>query len=97
MEGSLGSQQQEDQIYALEHPLLRAPYEGLSSAFRSSQKLIDREIEVLVKGIKDMQKKKANSDAGEAAKTIRGLMKRLRGLKRKVVTTFLVRTTQHCV
>ena len=34
---------------AIEHPLLRVPYEAVSNGFRNGQKLLDREIEVVLK------------------------------------------------
>ena len=36
-------------LLAIEHPLMRAPFEGVNNCFRNGQKLLDREMETVLK------------------------------------------------
>ena len=42
----------------IEHAFIRCPYEGLSHAFRSSQKLLDKEVELTLNAVKNIDNKK---------------------------------------
>ena len=52
-------------VLELEHSFMRCPHEGLATAFRGGQKLLDREIELILQAVKDVNKNKP--DGGGAS------------------------------
>ena len=58
-------------MLSIEHPLLKVPYVGLNNSFKNGQKLVDREIEVVLKAIKDLQAKSKKINSKIDAKEVR--------------------------
>ena len=49
----------------IEHAFIRCPYEGLSHAFRSSQKLLDKEVELTLNAVKNIDNKKPGGGSAD--------------------------------
>ena len=63
---------------------MKAPAEGLNRVFRNSQKMIEKEISLVVNAVGAMEKKKEKLSKEEAHQSLDKLVGRLQGLKRKV-------------
>ncbi len=86
----------------LEHPLIKAPYEGLNKVFRNSQKAVEKEVGLVVSSVADIRhylycllipselhSKKDTVSKEEAHQTVDKLLVKLQGLKRKVISNYL--------
>lgn len=81
----------------IEHPLMKVPYESLNRAFRTSQKLIEKEMANVVTNYTDLVKKSTTSAglSGTAAVSgIDGIIARLHKLKRKLAEDLLAQEEQ---
>eukprot|EP01135_Chromosphaera_perkinsii_P002490 Nk52_evm6s224 gene=Nk52_evmTU6s224 len=76
--------EQSSSVLILEHPLVKVPYESLSRAFRSSQKIIEKEIISLVNTIGEMPTGNSDIDPVTMKNNVDGVATRLRTLKRKL-------------
>ncbi|KAH9814402.1 CTLH/CRA C-terminal to lish motif domain-containing protein [Melampsora americana] len=89
-----------DDILLLEQPFLKVPSDNLRSAFRSTQRLLERDFDKLNTSIrevgKSLSKQNVNSSEDqnsieseeETIKAIDGLLLKARGLKRKISDTY---------
>jgi len=68
----------------LEHPLIKAPYEGLNKVFRNSQKAVEKEVTQTISAIAELHAKKDQLSKEEAYQTVDKLLGKLQGLKRKM-------------
>jgi macrophage erythroblast attacher len=79
--------QQQQAIRELEHPFLKVPFECLNKTFRSSQKSVEKDLAVLEKAVKAMNKKaqKEKITEEDACKYLDKVVNKLIGVKRKVL------------
>ncbi|KYQ90022.1 lissencephaly type-1-like protein [Tieghemostelium lacteum] len=68
----------------LEKSLIRAPYESLNKSFRVSQKLLEKDLSVILNSINDLNKKKSTISKADANTTIDKLLNKAQSLKRKL-------------
>jgi hypothetical protein len=74
----------------LEYSFMKAPAEGLNNVFRNSQKLIEKEISLVVNAVSTLEKKKDMLSKEEAKQSLTKLVGRLQGLKRKVKVSSII-------
>lgn len=81
--------QQQQAIRELEHPFLKVPFECLNKTFRSSQKSVEKDLAVLEKAVKAMNKKaqKEKITEEDACKYLDKVVNKLIGVKRKLEET----------
>ncbi len=74
----------------LEYPFLKVPFEHLNNTFRASQKLVEKDLSVIEKAVKEMNKKATKSKVSQddACKYLDKVVSRLVGVKRKVRVLF---------
>ncbi len=83
----------------LEYPFLKVPFERLNNTFRASQKLVEKDLSVIEKAVKEMNKKATKSKVSQddACKYLDKVVSRLVGVKRKVrVLCFFVVFLRFC-
>ncbi len=75
----------------LEYPFLKVPFERLNNTFRASQKLVEKDLSVIEKAVKEMNKKATKSKVSQddACKYLDKVVSRLVGVKRKVRVRFV--------
>lgn len=74
-----------ESLLQLEHPFLKVPFEQLNKAFRSSQKLIEKEMQNLTNTITESLEKATTGtmDQNEALKLIDNLIQRIQNAKKR--------------
>ncbi|KAJ2490752.1 GID complex subunit containing RING finger motif [Coemansia sp. RSA 2050] len=73
-----------DYMLAIEEPFLKVPLEQLKREARQSQKLAERETQLVTSGLADLIKRQSSLPLEEYSRTIDGLIDRLKVLKRKL-------------
>jgi macrophage erythroblast attacher len=71
-----------------EFSYLRAPYEELSSSFRTNKRKIEKELSFCLSHIKNMHKNSNNIDRHQAVGSIEGLCSRVKGFKEKMLDLY---------
>ena len=89
---------QTQSVRELEHPFLKVPFECLTKKFRSSQKSVEKDLSVLEKAVKEMNKKAQKSKVSQedACKYIDKVATKLVGVKRKVINVKLLHSKAFC-
>jgi len=83
--GGAGPSTTAAQIAALDHPLLKVPYDKLCKVFRATRKLIDAEMQTVVSEIEGLMKQAQGSVSAPAIKaSLAALIERLQQLKQRV-------------
>ncbi|KAJ1530032.1 GID complex subunit containing RING finger motif [Nowakowskiella sp. JEL0078] len=76
-----------DGIINLEQPLIKVPLEQFRKSFRTSQKLIEKEMQILITSVEDLAKSHPNQTILNDCKIIDSMVNRIQALKRKLDET----------